>query len=256
MRRIYFYLLLIAVFSCKNDQVPNQESVPQTLKPVVTAEKLIDLSVKAAGLDKLYNATLTFEKKGVNYSAKRDGYAYEYIMTRTKKGKKYVAIASNGNFEYTEDGKYVSYGSQNTLLEQKLIFDNNLLAIPKLFKNDNSISASVVGQIEVKNIDYHVIQIHFKDQLPSDQMRNVRVYINPKSLLPDYICYAYGDVTRLLWMESTTRHNLDGLIVSDYKTYIPRKATDKHSDMVLYFNTGALKETEHVKYKNLQLISN
>lgn len=256
MKNIYFYFLLSLCLSCNSKQDAPQKQTVEPFKSTVTAQELLDLSVKASGLDKLYNATLTFEKKGVKYSAMRDQYAYEFRMTRIKNGIDYLAIASNGNFEYTENGEAVSYGSQNSLLEHKLIFDNNLMAIPRLFQNDNSITVTSVGQVEVKNIDYRVLQIHFKGQLPSDKMRNVRVYISPKSLLPDYICYSYGDNTRLLWMENTKRHNIDDVIISDFVTYISKKGTDNHDDMVSYVNTGALQQTERIEFKNLKLIEN
>ncbi len=256
MRNIYILLVILVCTSCKKTEVLNPEQAEPGFKQTITAEKLVDLSVKAAGLEKLYNATLYFEKKETQYSAKRDGYTYEYVMKRTKKNIAYRAVASNGTFDYTENGEAVSYGSQNTLLEQKLIFDNNILAIPRIFQNDNSITLELIEQTEVKNIDYRVFQVHYNDQLPSDQMRNVRVYINPSSLLPDYICYSYGDNNRLLWTENTKRHDVDGVIIADSKTYIPLKRTDNHKEMVSYVNTGAIKQTEHVQYSNLKLIPN
>lgn len=254
MKNLHFYFVIILCVSCVKEQKTQEETQQQTFKPTVTADKLLSLSVEAAGLDKLYNATLLFEKKGVNFETTRDGYLYEYRMTRTKKDKEYLAIASNGNFEYTENGEEVSYGSQNSLLEHKLIFDNNFMAIPRMFQNDNSIEVNSIGQIEVKNIDYRVLHVHFKNPLPSNKMRNVRVYINPKTLLPDYICYSYGDIPRLLWSELTNRHNVKGVIISDFSTYIPKRATEDHDLMVSYFNTGALQKTEDIQYSNLKLI--
>jgi len=228
-----------------------------TSTPDITAEELLEKTIETLGKRALYNSELSFMEREISYTSLRSKYQYEYTMKRSVDTINYFAKSYNGGFEYTENGVPVSYGATSGQLEKDLIDLNQFMILPANFENDNAVLLNLKNDISIDGIEYYVLHISFKNQMPTDLAGNYNLYIAKDTYEIDFIGYdSLATEGRFFLKEAFNKRVLNGVSFSDYRTYISQKniSTIDSLPVLLGKNQLVLRNPLVIKNINVKLL--
>jgi len=233
-------LLVTSILSCKNDTSD------------LTAEQILDKVIEKSGRRALYNATLKFKFLDIDYTTRREGYQYEYEMSRSLDTIEYIARAYNGGFEYKENGQPKDYGFPNLLLEKNLVGLNDFMILPANFENDNSIIVNKKNNVVIRDNTYLALNIFLSAKLPSDPTTNYNLYINPKNFDVAFIAYDFESTNgRLFLREAVNKRRVDDVYFCDFITYWTKGDDHILDDLPNLYENGEM--TEQVTFEPIDI---
>lgn len=241
--KIRINIILIAcipfLFSCKNDP----------------AQQVVDESIVAHGGDKFKELTISFEFNNRQYEIFKSSNEFRYVRAFTDSTGNVRDVLTDEGFTRTVNGEQVTLTD-----ERKNAFTNSVNSVAYFAYlpyglNDIAAVKTYEGESEFKNQTYDVVRVTFNEDGGGEDFDDVFLYwFNKETHLLDYLAYSYAtEGGGLRFREATNRHEIEGLILTDYNNYEPEDKNTPLEDMERLFKEGELKILSEIILKNVKI---
>ena len=208
----YLLILLIgvslAVTGCKDQQQPSPET-------------LVNKSIVAHGMDKLYGKQLQFKFRDREYRLYRDSLTYVY--TRITDDSIEDVLHSVEGFSRIVNGKPIQLADSMAVKYSSSV--NSVLYFFQLplVLNDPAVKKEYLGTRIIKDSEYHTIKITFAQESGGEDFEDeFRYWIHTGTLEIDYLAYSYlTDGGGIRFREAYNKRRLNGMLIQDYRNYKP-----------------------------------
>lgn len=243
MIRKYFYLTLVFAlfYGCS------------TIKE--DAQSIVDKSIKFHGGELYENSIVEFDFRGRNYVLERDNGAFKYHRIFDNSLGAYHDILTNDNFSRSLNNQEVKLSKEWKRRYSSSVNSVAYFVYLPFGLNDKAAIKKLIGEEEIKGIDYYKIKVTFSQEDGGEDFEDVFVYwIRKSDYRMDYFAYYYkddGGGTR--FREGVNSREKGGIIFSDYINY---KGPDGFKDvagLAKIFNDNKLEKLSEIRLENLDV---
>lgn len=241
-----FILSIFALFiltSCKPE------------KKELTAQQIIDKSIKASQTEKVRKATLSFDFRGRNYIADRDGGAFSLYRITTNEKDTITDILSNDGFQRSINGSLVQVPDSMAFRYSESVNSVHYFSVLPFGLNDGAVNKKLLGEVQIKGKDYYKIQVTFDQEGGGVDFEDVFVYwIGKENFQIDYLAYLFhvnGGGKR--FREVSKEHLIDGVRFVDYNNYKPKDPKIDVFSMDKAFENNELVKVSEINMENIEL---
>lgn len=235
-------ILLISLtflFSCENNP----------------AQEIVDESIEAHGGDNFKEVTISFDFRNRQYEIYKSAGEFRYVRSFTDSTGTVQDVLTYDGFTRTINGETVTLSD-----ERKNAFTNSVNSVAYFAflpygLNDIAAIKTYEGESEFKNQNYDVVRVTFKPDGGGEDFDDVFLYwFNKETHLLDYLAYSYNtEGGGVRFREATNRHELEGLILTDYNNYEPVDKDTPLEDMERLFKEGELKILSEINLENVKI---
>ena len=251
-------LIVAAFFSCK----PEQKEIPKEDKTEIKEEKLsegeiiINSAIKSHGGDLFNKASYTFTFRNKQYSFTNNNNSYRYsVIKQNDKKEEVIDVLDNGNFTRTINGNKIDLTKEDASRYGESLNSVIYFATLPYKLNDKAVNKKYVGEVSIKDENYKVVEVTFKQEGGGKDFEDQYYYwINKKSNTVDYLAYNYkvnGGGVR--FRSSYNRRNVAGILFQDYVNYKAEVGTPL-SELPVLFENDKLKEVSRIDTENVEVL--
>lgn len=236
--------ILLIFISC------NQE------KKDLSAQQIIDQTIKNAGGEKYENAIINFKFRHAEYSSIRKNGEFELRRKFKDSLGEVEDILSNSGFD-----RFIN-GNQLVLADStKSLYSNSVNSVHYFVQlpyglNSPAVKKELVGESEIKNNKYYKIKVTFAEDGGGDDHDDIYMYwINQNDFTVDYFAYKfYTDKGGIRFREAYNPRTIEGLRFVDYRNYKiePWENVDL-KDLGELFETGKLELLSDIKTEDISV---
>lgn len=200
---------LIFFFGCKSE-----------IKKELTAQEIVDKSIKASGLDKIENSTITFQFRNKKYKAIRNNGKYE--LERSFDSIKDVLY--NDGFKRFVNDKLVETQDSMKSRYSNSVNSVHYFSVLPFGLNDKAVNKKLLSSVKIKDKEYYKIEVTFNENGGGDDFEDVFIYwISKKSYFVDYLAYSYHTNSGgIRFRELSEQCVKKGIRFVDYINYKPQ----------------------------------
>lgn len=249
MKVVYYILILAAVFLFITSFTKQKKDIFDF------SQKVIDESIKVHGGKSFQKAHFTFDFREKSFEYKRNKDEFKYSRTFTdKNGDAIKDVLTNENFIRTVNGQVASLDEKKQRSYSDALNSVHYFAFLPYFLNDGAVQKKYLGLTNISDIQYHKIQVTFKQNGGGTDHDDVFIYwIREGDFTLDYLAYSYhtnGGGVR--FRKAYNQREVGGIRFQDYVNY---KHEDKNfpvDEMEIAFMSGQLKEVSRIDLVNVE----
>ena len=220
-------------------------------------ELILNETIAAHGGDLYSKANYSFVFRGNIYHFKNNSNSYEYSKVSKTKNLLTQDFLKNGNFSRTINGETINLMDKEIKGATGAINSVIYFATLPYKLNDVSVNKEYMGDIIIKNINYNVLSITFKEEGGGEDFEDQFYYwINKETKKIDYLAYNYkvnnGGVR---FRSAYNRRVVDGITFQDYINYKADVKTPLE-ELPKFYELGKLKELSKIKTENIINLNN
>ncbi len=239
--RFSLFLFIIILCSCNSAQKE------------LTAQDIIDISIKKSGMDKVSNASITFDFRDRSYKADRKIGVYKlqrYFENDTITIEDYITNDSykrfvNNKLEVVADSMNVKYSNSINSVHYFSVLPFGL--------NDAAVHKKKLPDVTIKGKEYYKIEIRFSENGGGEDFQDVFIYwINKQSFLIDYLAYEYqtnGGGKR--FRVATKQQLVNDILFKNYDNYKPKLDTINLIDLDKAYQENNLIKISEINLENI-----
>jgi len=243
----YLLILLIgvslAVTGCKDQQQPNPET-------------LVNKSIVAHGMDKIYGKQLQFKFRDREYRLYRDSLTYVY--TRITDDSIEDVLHSVEGFSRIVNGKPIRLADSMAVKYSSSV--NSVLYFFQLplVLNDPAVKKEYLGTRIIKDSEYHTIKITFAQEGGGEDFEDeFRYWIHTGTLEIDYLAYSYlTDGGGIRFREAFNKRRLADILLQDYRNYKPPSLEISLDSLPAMFEKDKLELLSIIENTDVDFINN
>ncbi|MGJ8685153.1 MAG: DUF6503 family protein [Nonlabens sp.] len=242
LQYIFLCAITIVLHSCN---IPAQ----------ISAEDIINKSIKAHGADLLENSTMEFNFRNVAYQAVRENGNFEYSRTRVTDTTTTTDILANDKKE-----RFINQVQQqvpDSLLNRYASSVNSVIYFAQLpySLDGNAVYKELIGERSIKNQEYYKIKVTFDPDGGGEDHEDEFIYwINQENFLVDYLAYSYCEEDcGYRFRESVNRRTIKGVTVQDYNNYKETVQDPELSQMDVFYMAGDLELLSEIKLEDVRI---
>ncbi len=245
MKLSFSSILLLSLpflFSCENN--PSQQ--------------IVDESIEAHGGDRFKEVTISFVFRNRAYEIFKSENEFRYIRAfQDSTGNVRDELTDQG-FSRTVNGDAVKLTEERINTFTSSVNSVAYFAYLPYGLNDMAAIKSYEGESEINNKTYDVVRITFKEDGGGEDFDDVFLYwFNQETHLLDYLAYSYNtEGGGVRFREATRRHEIEGLILTDYINYEPLDKNTPLEDMERLFKEGELQVLSEINLENIEVKRN
>ncbi len=190
-----------------------------------TAQDIVDKAIKASGVKKLENAEASFTFRAIDYAYQLRNGNYRYIRTQTDSlGNEVKDVLVNTGLNRFINGSMVEITEEKKAAYTSSVNSVIYFAFLPLSLNDAAVNKSYIGQITIRDKEYHKIRVTFGADGGGEDYEDVFYYwFDGEDYSMDYLAYSYNeeDGKGVRFREAYNSRNINGVIIQDYKNYKP-----------------------------------
>lgn len=219
------------------------------------AQNIVDKSIKIHGGDLFENSVVEFDFRGRHYRFERNNGAFKYHRIFDDSLGTFHDILTNNNFK-----RLLNNQVQNVTNEWKRRYSNSVnsvayFALLPFGLNDLAVNKQLIGEEEIKGIQYYKIKVTFNQEGGGEDFEDVFVYWMHKEIFRmDYFGYFYkNDGGGIRFREAINRRKKGGILLSDYKNF---KGPDGYTDvskLAEFYTMDQLELLSEIKLENLDV---
>ena len=191
---------------------------------------IMDQAMKVHGTDVTDKGELSFDFRGIPYTAARKNGAYTYKRHLMIGADTVVDQLSNEGFSRLKNGQKLNL--PDSLSTRYAASVNSVIYFAQLpySLDGEAINLKYIALDTINEKAYHEIQVTFKEEGGGEDHEDVFMYwVNAQDAFIDYLAYSYcEEECGYRFRESENRRNLNGVIVQDYNNY---KASEHDTDL-------------------------
>jgi hypothetical protein len=208
--------IVLIVISCDSNQ-PDPRAI-------------MNQAMKVHGTDAADNGELSFDFRGIHYTAAREKGAYTYERHLMIGADTVVDQLSNKGFSRLKNG--INSNLPDSLSTRYSASLNSVIYFAQLpySLDGDAINLKYIALDTINEKAYHEIQVTFKEEGGGEDHEDVFIYwVNAQDSFIDYLAYSYcEEECGYRFRESENRRNLNGVIIQDYNNY---KASERDPDL-------------------------
>ncbi|CAL2062262.1 conserved hypothetical protein [Tenacibaculum sp. 190524A05c] len=257
---VVFSLAIATFFSCKPEQkeTPKEENKTEEIKTekLSEGEVIINSAIQAHGGELYDKASYTFVFRNRQYSFTNKGNSYRYsVIKQNDKKEEVIDVLDNGNFSRTINGKKLDLNEEDASRYGESLNSVIYFATLPYKLKDKAVNKTYVGEVTIKNENYNVVEVTFKQEGGGKDFEDQYYYwVNKKSNTVDYLAYNYkvnGGGVR--FRSSYNRRNVGGIIFQDYINYKAEVRTPL-SELPSLYENDKLKEVSRIDTENVEIL--
>lgn len=243
VRSFLIIFSLILLISCK----------PEETK--LTAQQIIDKSIEVSGVQKVSNATISFDFRNRNYRALRYNgkFALERI-TKTDSSDVKDVLFNDGFQRYINNLPYAVVDSM-ALKYSESVNSVHYFSVLPYGLNDGAVQKKLLEGVEIKGKEYYKVEITFQQEGGGVDFEDVFVYwISKESFQIDYLSYLFhvnggGKRFRSVNKEQT----VEGIRFANYDNHKPNNPNIDVRAMDVAYEKGELTKVSEINLENIQV---
>ena len=238
-------LVLTLLFNCKEQQAEK-----------LSAQEIIDTSFEVSGSDKVRNAKITYNFRGVRYKAVRNEGAFELSRKFQKDSKLIEDRLSNKGFERYINNKLVTLADSIANGFSASVNSVHYFSVLPYGLNDAAVNKAIVTDTEIKNSNYTALKVTFDQIGGGEDFEDEFVYwINKNSFKVDFLAYSYheADGKGMRFREAYNERYVEGLRFVDYNNYKSKNNSVDLIDLPNLFEAGTLELVSKIELKNVRV---
>lgn len=245
MKKAIFTLLVIIVFSCKNDA-----------KKTLSAQEIVDKSIVISGGVDLYeSSTIAFIFRDRAYISEMQGK--EKILKRILKNDtvNLLDILSPSGFERFDNDSLVSLHDSLATTYGNSVNSVHYFSKLPYGLNDPAVHKELLGETEIKGKSYYKVKVTFNQEGGGDDFDDTYVYFfNKNTYKPDYLAYDFHvDGGGMRFREAYNERYVDGIRFVDYNNMKPIDENASVLQVDSLFNASRLKLLSKIELKDVKV---
>lgn len=211
------------------------------------ADAIINKSIEISGGQFIKNSTIEFDFRDKHYKAIRNNGIFLLNRSFKKDTDTIVDILSNDGLKRMINDNIAKLADSMIPRYSASVNSVHYFSVLPYGLNGKAVNKAYLGQIKIKEKDYHKIKITFNEEGGGEDFEDAFIYwINTQTFKADYIAYSYNedDGLGLRFREAYNERFVNGIRFVDYNNYKPE------SDM-----KALLKLDELFQNNKLELLS-
>ncbi|MCK0156591.1 deoxyribose-phosphate aldolase [Cellulophaga sp. F20128] len=236
-------VLLITMVSCKNSK-----------KETITAQAIINSSIKAAG------GTL-YETKNVAFGFR--GLMYQLEPNEGKKVMRRTTVNDSLVIEDVVSQDFKRYINKTNVVvpdSMAIKYTNSInsvfyFALLPYGLNDAAVKKEYLGEVSIKGKEYYKVKVTFYEENGGEDFEDVYVYwFNKNTYLPDYLAYKfYTDGGGMRFRAAYNERYVSGVRFVDYENYTPKSNEVSVMQLDSLYHTNQLQLLSKIELNTINL---
>ena len=243
-----FILCFISIFlfSCK------------PLENNLSAQEIIDASIRVSGVDKIANATLSFNFRDTFYVASRNNGRFELNRFFIKNNDTINDVLSNYGFNRIKNSKPLQIPDAMAIKFSESVNSVHYFSILPYGLNDKAVQKKLLGETKIRGDNYYKIQITFSKENGGVDFDDIFIYwIRKGDFKIGYIAYLFHtNGGGMRFREVRKEHIIAGISFVDYDNYKPKNSNIKLENLDKIFEKGELEKISEINLKDIKIIFN
>ena len=234
---------LIITSACKNNQS-------------ITAQDIIDKSLKASGSEAYNSAKVSFKFRDGQYTSTRacGTFKLERVLVDSL-GVNTVDVVTNTKFKRTQNDSVTQVADSLVTRISDAVNSVHYFAQLPYGLNDDAVQKELAGDTKINGREYHKINVWFKQEGGGTDYQDKYMYwIDKERYTVDYLAYSYevnGGGVR--FREAFNPRIVNGIRFVDYNNYKPRDKDVPLTDLDAYFIKDKLQKVSEIKTENVEV---
>ena len=243
MRNFYFLLALVLFSSCKPE-----------IKPL-TAQQIIDKSIKSTGTDRVSKSIIEFEFRKRKYVATRNNG--KFLLERISINDSIIIhdkLSNNGFERYINEEFKIIQDSLTTLYSGSVNSVHYFSVLP-FGLNDAAVKKKLLKETTIQGKLYYKVQISFAEDGGGEDFDDVFIYwIGKEDFKLDYLAYSYHvNGGGMRFRVATNERFVKGIRFVDYNNFKSKNASTKLENLDEAFENSGLKKLSEINLENVQV---
>ncbi|MGY5847460.1 DUF6503 family protein [Salegentibacter sp. HM20] len=244
MKRIVFSLFIGLLFAACNQEKE------------LTANEIIDKSIKASGGDRYQQAEITFDFRDISYKSSRQGgkFSLERQLTDST-GTAYHDILNNEGFtRYHKDSMVVLSDSLKTVYGNSVNSVHYFVQLP-FGLNDEAVNKELIGKDSIEGREYYEIKVTFNAEGGGEDHEDVYMYwINTRDFFIDYLAYSFEvNDGGIRFRRAINPRFIEGIRFVDYENYKTDDLSTPLEDLDDLFEQKELELLSNIENKRFRV---
>jgi hypothetical protein len=217
-------------------------------------QQIVDKAILSAGGEKYLNSVIEFDFRGRHYVAKRNGGSFSYERIFDDSLGTIHDMVSNEGFKREINGEIAVVHDTMATKYTSSTNSVNYFALLPYGLNDAAVIKNFIGETDIKDKPYYLIQVTFKVDGGGEDHEDVFLYwINQESFALDYLAYSFAesDETSFRFREAYNVRIVNGIRFQDYVNYKPVNNTLTIDQAEELFKKGELIELSKIETENV-----
>ncbi len=216
---------------------------------------IVDKAIASAGGDALQSSLIGFDFRGRRYEALRDKGTFFLDRYQKDSVKQICDVLSNEGFR-----RYIN--SEEAVVPDSLVnrYKNSVnsvhyFSVLPYGLNDGAVNKEYLGEVAVKDKQYHKVKVTFDQEGGGDDFEDVFVYwIDKENYHVDYLAYEYHvNGGGMRFREAINQRTVEGIRFVDYNNYKPEGKETTVYDLDRMFESGSLKLLSKIALENIEV---
>lgn len=244
MKQLVLILTLLLFFNCKQDK-----------HQVLTANEIINKSIKVSGGEKFDNSIIEFDFRDKHYIASRKGGVFNLVRTFSDSTKLIRDYLSNTGFRRFINNKRIIVPDSMVSRYSSSVNSVHYFSVLPYGLNNEAVNKELLGERSINGTKYYEIKVTFDQEGGGEDFEDVFMYwVNKETFKVDYLAYSYreeGEGLGFRLREAFNERYVNDLRFVDYNNYKPKKKGVKLSGLDNLFENGELELLSKIELKNI-----
>lgn len=225
------------------------------------ADIIVRKSIEVSGGDIISSSKIEFDFRDRHYKAFRDNGKFVLERQFLDKTNQYFdtitqitdAINNKGFQRFVNTIPVAVIDSMATKYSASVNSVHYFSVLPYGL-NDKAVNRRYLGEIKIKDMDYHKIEITFSKEGGGEDFEDVFVYwINTETFKVDYLAYSYKENNELgfRFREAYNERYIEGVRFVDYNNYKPKSDNAVLETLDIQFEKGELELLSQIELENI-----
>lgn len=217
----------------------------------LTAQQIVDKSIVNSGLDKVANATISFDFRDQSYTATRKNGLY--TLTRTKDAV--TDVLTNSGFTRKIDKENIQLTDSIANLYANAVNSVHYFSVLPFSLNDKAVFKKKLKSVTIKGKNYYKIQVTFSENGGGDDFDDVFIYwFNKQTFLLEYLAYAYHtNGGGIRFRDIKNEEMVNGIRFVDYNNYKPKNKSVTVENIDKAFENNQLEKISKIVLQNVKV---
>lgn len=219
------------------------------------AQEIVDAAIAAHGGERFQAVRIEFDFRGRHYVAERRGGRFAYERRFSAPEGQVSDMLTNEGFTRKINGKEVELSEEWQSRYGNSVNSVLYFALLPYGLNDPAVQKRDLGEATIKGEPYHKIEITFRREGGGQDYEDEFIYwFHQEKHTLDYLAYRFhtdGGGTR--FRASYRRHQVGGLLLTDYYNYVGPKNDTPLTDFDRLYEQGDLEIISDIDLENLQV---
>lgn len=195
-------------------------------KEILTAQQIVDNAIEASGSQLLDSSKVEFDFRNIHYTSIRKPGYYRYTRTQTDSLGNVItdAIGSDGFSRRINDTLVQVHDTMANKYSNSVNSVHYFAYLPYNL-NDKAVHKKDLGEVTIKGVKYHKIQVTFSENGGGDDHEDVFLYwFRNDGFQMDYLAYLYHtDGGGIRFREAFNSRKVNGVTFLDYHNLKPEE---------------------------------